>query len=86
MAQSMLTLRQLNRATLARQGLLELLGRVPAAGLVERLGSLQAQHPGLEQRPFGRLSAANRDALETEGQGLLPILGRGTFSRYPGTD
>jgi hypothetical protein len=42
--------------------------------------------PRLELRPFGRLSAANRDALEAEGQRLLPILGRGAFSRYPGTD
>jgi len=209
MAQPMLTLRQLNRATLARQGLLEPLARVPVARLVERIGSLQAQHPDwpplalqshlpadaplvdlsrwrqavggaaddqfrfsdeagrtlldlpdaprpdgdtpapprllarwdslllaygtahrarvlpaahqstvitrnadvlptflvdgivagtwlprkdrddtprLELRPFGRLSAANRDALEAEGQRLLPILGRGAFSRYPGTD
>lgn len=42
--------------------------------------------PRLELRPFGRLSAANRDALEAEGQRLLPILGRGAFSRYPGTN
>jgi len=42
--------------------------------------------PHLTLRPFGRLSAANRDALEAEGQRLLPILGRGAFSRYPGTD
>jgi hypothetical protein len=42
--------------------------------------------PRLDLRPFGRLSAANRDALEAEGQRLLPILGRGAFSRYPGTD
>jgi hypothetical protein len=40
----------------------------------------------LELRPFGRLSAANCDALEAEGQRLLPILGQGAFSRYPGTD
>jgi hypothetical protein len=40
-----LTLRQLNRATLARQGLLEPLRDEPVARQVERLGSLQAQHP-----------------------------------------
>ena len=39
------TLRQLNRATLARQGLLEPLARAPVARRVERLGALQAQHP-----------------------------------------
>ena len=42
--------------------------------------------PRLELRPFRRLSAATRDALEAEGERLLPILGRGAFSRYPGTD
>ena len=40
-----LTLRQLNRATLARQGLLDPLPRIGLARAVERLGSLQAQHP-----------------------------------------
>lgn len=40
-----ITARELNRATLARQGLLEpMTARTPAAA-VERLGSLQAQHP-----------------------------------------
>jgi Winged helix DNA-binding domain len=40
-----LTLRQLNRATLARQGLLTPLPASPVARLVERVGALQAQHP-----------------------------------------
>ena len=40
-----ITLRQLNRATLARQGLLTPLPTVPVARLVERVGALQAQHP-----------------------------------------
>jgi len=40
-----LTLRQLNRATLARQGLLTPLPALPVARLVERAGALQAQHP-----------------------------------------
>jgi hypothetical protein len=40
-----LTLRQLNRATLARQGLLTHLPASPVARLVERVGALQAQHP-----------------------------------------
>lgn len=39
-----LTTRDLNRATLARQGLLEPL-RGPAADAVRRVGSVQAQHP-----------------------------------------
>lgn len=42
--------------------------------------------PSLELRPFGRLRAADRDALEREGRRLLPILGPGAFSRYPGSD
>lgn len=37
--------RELNRATLARQGLLEPIRARSAAAAVERLGSLQAQHP-----------------------------------------
>ena len=40
-----LTLRQLNRATLARQGLLMPLSPGPVAHLVEQVGALQAQHP-----------------------------------------
>ena len=40
-----LTRRALNRATLARQGLLEPLGRIPTVDAVRRAGSLQAQHP-----------------------------------------
>ncbi len=40
-----LTRRALNRATLARQGLLEPLGRTSPARAVRRFGSLQAQHP-----------------------------------------
>ena len=40
-----LTLRQLNRATLARQGLLAPLSPGPVATLVRSLGALQAQHP-----------------------------------------
>ena len=40
-----LTLRQLNRATLARQGLLKPLPELSVARLVERVGALQAQHP-----------------------------------------
>ncbi len=44
MAAARLTARDLNRATLARQGLIEPL-RTPPAKAVERLGSLQAQHP-----------------------------------------
>ena len=42
--------------------------------------------PRLELRPFGRLRAPDRDALERQGRRLLPILGPGAFSRYPGTD
>lgn len=40
-----LTLRQLNRATLARQGLLQPLASGPVASMVAGLGALQSQHP-----------------------------------------
>jgi hypothetical protein len=40
----------------------------------------------LDLRPFGRLAARDRNALEAEATRLLPLLGRGAFSRYPGTD
>jgi hypothetical protein len=40
-----LTVRALNRATLARQGLLKPIARTSPADAVRRLGSLQAQHP-----------------------------------------
>jgi len=40
-----LTLLELNRATLARQGLLQPLTSNDPAGLIEHIGSLQAQHP-----------------------------------------
>ena len=42
--------------------------------------------PRLELRPFGRLGAADRAALEAEGARLLPLLGRSAYDRYPGTD
>jgi hypothetical protein len=40
----------------------------------------------IELRPFGRLAARDRDALEAEAGRLLPLLGRGAYHRYPGTD
>jgi hypothetical protein len=43
-AEAPLTARDLNRATLARQGILEPIGG-PPADAVKRIGSLQAQHP-----------------------------------------
>jgi hypothetical protein len=55
-----LTLRQLNRATLARQGLLEPLSRASLARQVQRLGSLQAQHP--DWPPFALQSRLRADA------------------------
>jgi hypothetical protein len=55
-----LTLRQLNRATLARQGLLEALAPAPLARQVQRLGSLQAQHP--DWPPFALQSRLGTDA------------------------
>ncbi|HET7520203.1 MAG TPA: winged helix DNA-binding domain-containing protein [Candidatus Limnocylindria bacterium] len=43
-------------------------------------------NPDIELRPFGRLPASVRSALEDEAQRVLPTLRAGAFSRYPGTD
>lgn len=51
-----ITARELNRATLARQGLLEPMSARGAGAAVERLGSLQAQHP--EWPPFALAARA----------------------------
>jgi hypothetical protein len=60
-----LTARALNRATLARQGLLRPI-REPAAEAVRRIASLQAQHP--EWPPVALAArAANRRAADLEG-------------------
>ena len=59
---AVLTTRDLNRATLARQGLLEPI-RTDAAAAVARVGSLQAQHP--EWPPVALAArAANRKAAD----------------------
>ncbi|HJR50891.1 MAG TPA: winged helix DNA-binding domain-containing protein, partial [Gemmatimonadales bacterium] len=58
---AVLSLRQLNRATLARQGLLEPLPRRRPGELIRRIGSIQAQHP--DWPPFAlhaRMAAASR--------------------------
>jgi winged helix DNA-binding protein len=60
-----LTTRALNRATLARQGLLDSL-RVDASEAIARVGSLQAQHP--EWPPVALAArAANADAADLTG-------------------
>jgi hypothetical protein len=40
----------------------------------------------VELRPFRRLAATDRAALEAEADRLMPVLRKGAFSRYPGTD
>ena len=40
----------------------------------------------IELRPFGRLSTADREALEAEAARLLPTLRAGAFSRVAGSD
>ncbi|HEX6129658.1 MAG TPA: winged helix DNA-binding domain-containing protein [Candidatus Limnocylindria bacterium] len=42
--------------------------------------------PHIELRPFDRLRAADRAALEAEAERLLPVLRNGAFSRVAGTD
>lgn len=71
MPPQILSLRQLNRATLARQGLLAPLAPAPLASQVSRLGALQAQHPDWpafaiatrqdSDRPSPDLTAARRE-------------------------
>ena len=45
-----------------------------------------AGQPYGELRPFGRLGAAHRAALEADAERLLAGMGAATYSRYPGTD
>jgi hypothetical protein len=63
-----LTARELNRATLARQGLLDPMTAASARDAVERLGSLQAQHP--EWPPIA-LAARSADARTADLAGAL---------------
>ena len=82
MAERVLTLRELNRATLARQLLLERRRLAPLAAL-ERLAGLQAQWPpspyiGL----WSRLAGFKREALERavlRGDVVKPTVMRGTL-------
>lgn len=60
--------RELNRATLARQGLLEPMRTPTAAAAVERLGSLQAQHP---EWPPVALASRAADARTADLAGAL---------------
>jgi hypothetical protein len=60
MTEARLTRRALNRATLARQGLLKPLAGGSTAEKVARLGSLQAQHP--EWPPLALLFRTGREA------------------------
>lgn len=63
-----LTTRALNRATLARQGLLDPIRRTSAGVAVQRLGSLQAQHP---EWPPVALAARADDAETADLSGAL---------------
>jgi hypothetical protein len=63
-----LTARQLNRATLARQGLLEPIRETDAAEAVRRLGSLQGQHP---EWPPVALAARAADSATADLAGAL---------------
>ena len=61
-----LSLRQLNRATLARQGLLDALPDLPLARLVERVGALQAQHPDWPPFALQARRAAGERAVDLD--------------------
>lgn len=58
-------------------------GRVAGTWLPRRAEDGRAW---VELRPFDRLAAATRRALEAEAERLLPAMRGGVFSRYPGTD
>jgi len=70
-----MTARDLNRATLARQGLLEPIHARSVAAAIERLGSLQAQHP---EWPPVALAAR---AVDARGANLLGALERRSVVR-----
>jgi len=86
-----ITLPELNRVTLARQGLLEPIRGRSADVLVRQLGSLQAQHPEWQYRP--RVFSRNADVLPTfliggtvAGTWVLdvePAAGRATIELRP---
>jgi hypothetical protein len=63
-----LTVRDLNRATLARQGLLAPMRADSVGAAVERLGSLQAQHP--EWPPVALASRSADPAIADLATGL----------------
>ncbi len=68
MAPGALTARALNRATLARQGLLEPIRRAPPSDAVRQVGSLQAQHP---EWPPVALASRVADARTADLAGAL---------------
>lgn len=70
-----MTARDLNRATLARQGLLEPIRARSVAAAIERIGSLQAQHP---EWPPVALAAR---AVDARGANLLGALERRSVVR-----
>ncbi len=82
MAERVLTLKELNRATLARQLLLERkkIGVLPA---IERLAGLQAQwHPSPYVGLWSRVTGFKREALEAailRGDVIKPTVMRGTL-------
>jgi hypothetical protein len=81
-AERVLTLKELNRATLARQLLLER-KQVPVLAAIERIAGMQAQWPpspyvGL----WSRVTGFKRDALEQailRGDVMKPTVMRGTL-------
>ena len=76
-----ITLRQLNRATLARQGLLEPLPRTAVASQVERLGSLQGQHPDWPPFALQARRAANDSLVDLDRARARKSIVRATLMR-----
>lgn len=90
MAERVLTLRELNRATLARQGLLERWGGEDVVGVLRRLAGLQAQEPrppflGLWTRLEGFAAGDLLGALRTGDAVRAPLM-RGTLHTVAAAD
>lgn len=69
MTERVLGTRELNRAVLARQGLLEP-STAPIAQTIAAVGGLQAQYAPIELRPFEPLDAATKRELRLEADRL----------------
>lgn len=81
MSPPLLTNRALNRATLARQGLLQPFGTDEVARLVERAGSLQAQHPDWPPLALATRLSADAEPVDLYQARVRRTVVRGSLMR-----